>query len=729
MWRTLKYFFMLIGLVLVGLWGYGQYEQYSHPYRKHQVRRLPAEPPTGQILAIERHLALTPRPADPYPFPIPLGEVGPRAPLYAGAPQYPFFCMTLFSGLGQPLVDNQAGEGVAVYREVNGEIGDEVIGYSRDCLLPTRLHYYYGSQEGEIRPLPESEPGAPWPEDVAMIAGPGGPIPEIYRVESGTINRYPYYIVMLATPDQPRDHAPHWDRRLIYQLHGGSGIGFRQGRLGATKVITKRRDQLRQGAAVITSTANKTSYTYNILLAEDTARRVKRQFVSLYGAPRYTLGIGGSGGGLSQYLMMQNNSGLLDGALALYAYPDMVSQTLYGLDCDLLNTYYAFRSRDPEEWQDFDQRAELEGLNAVAGFDQRAPFLEPLNQLIRGRWPYWPQGSSECINGWFGLSALIHNPRQGYLRPMFSEAVQRQTHWSHWEDLHQIYGRDPAGFARTAWGNVGVQYGLEALKAGTLSVEEFLHLNQRIGGWVDPEAMEAERIWAPLGKVLPLWLTLWGNHNVSDGRPAARTQGDPLAIERAYRSGLVFLGRNPLPVIDLRHYLDEQLDMHHLSASFEARARIDQWQGHHDNQLIWVADHRYTPLEEAFEAMDLWLTARQRGEARPRTLDDRCFGADGQILAQGEGVWDGSWNGREEGACTRRFTSYSNARIQSGGPWAGSIFRCRRIPVDEAMAAGIYGDLDMSPWQEALASVFPDGVCDYRQGDDARPSDLNPGAF
>ena len=80
-----------------------------------------------------------------------------------------------------------------------------------------------------------------------------------------------------------------------------------------------------------------------MLLAEDTARRVKRHFISLFGEPLYTVGIGGSGGGLAQYLIGQNSQGILDGLIPQYSYPDMLSQTIYTLDCDLFNNYFRCR--------------------------------------------------------------------------------------------------------------------------------------------------------------------------------------------------------------------------------------------------------------------------------------------------------------------------------------------------------------------------------------------------
>src|SRR5262249_32939188 len=45
-------------------------------------------------------------------------------------------------------------------------------------------------------------------------------------------------------------------------------------------------------------------------------------------------------------------------------------------------------------------------------------------------------------------------------------------------------GRDPAtGFARRPLDNVGIQYGLQALNEKKISVEQFLDLNAKIGGF------------------------------------------------------------------------------------------------------------------------------------------------------------------------------------------------------------------------------------------------------
>jgi len=707
---------VVIVLLLVLISGYWSFDTQDPTKFNNQVIAIPSES-QGELLEINGHLRVTPRPAETFDFPIALGEVGPHEPLYAGEKQYPFYCMTRDSRLGEPVVDNQQGLGGAVFNSDN-----RVIGYSKDCGLPSQLRYVSEDHQGKLQlheQLPQNHSS----------------LQSLFRVELGTINRFIYGIVMPIPLDSDgdRQNKQLWNGKLIYQFAGGSGIGFRQGKFKIMKLIKRRLPQLKLGYAVISSSGNRTSYTYNMLLAEDTANRVKRQFVGLYGEPSYTIGVGGSGGALAQYLIAQNGSGLLDAALPLYSYPDMVSQSIYALDCDLLNTYYDFRSANRGYWQEFANRVDVEGLYASDKVEQKAGFLTPINTLLDGKRPYFPSGSSECINGWLGLASYIHNPKQGFLKPMYSSAVVRQTHWSYWEDMAQLYGRDEQGYGKVTWDNEGVQYGLKALVAGDLSPELFLDLNRKIGSWKPATEMQRETLTKIPGSKLMLWLTQWSRHNVTSyhkQQAAQRARADLDAVEAAYRSGQVFLGHLDIPVLDVRHYLDHKLDMHHSSASFESRLRLQSVADNQGEQVIWIAHEDYTPIEKAFKVMDEWLMRWQSGDyaslkaAKPASLQDSCFGADGELLHAGKGVWDGEWNGKPQGACQARYPTYSNSRIQAGGPWIGSIFKCQLISVEQAIANGVYGNLEMQPLLSELQAVFPTGVCDYSQGDAARPGDL-----
>ncbi|ALO36274.1 hypothetical protein CMT41_17195 [Colwellia sp. MT41] len=724
-----KLIFSILTLLAVLVWLYPA----EQPYKYRQVKRI-AVAEENYLLPIFPHISQVSRPKEAFHFPIKLGDVGPSNSLYSGPKQYPFYCMTIDSQLEQPLVDNQEGFGVPVYDNLAQR--SKIIGYSKDCLVASHLQFYYLTLDNNLVKLPIEQFS-----QLASLRDAQLPL-QLFRAEQGSINRFIYTIAMAITPEElgTRSMSSLWNKKLIYQFNGGSGIGFRQGRQKATRTITRRLSEVQQGYAIISSSGNRTSYTYNMLLAEDTARRVKLHFVSLFGEPLYTVGIGGSGGGLAQYLIGQNSHGILDGLIPQYSYPDMVSQTIYTLDCDLFNNYFTFRAKDNSRWQQWDQRQLLEGMNSLQDFPQKIAFLQPVAQLMAGMVPSFPQGNSECINGYFGLSTFIHNPRQGFLRHFYSDEVVKQTNWNYWEDMAWLFSRDQHGLVESTWDNDGVQYGLHALKQKQITLAEFVHLNKNIGSWKEQYKMKAENIITPFGRKMPFWLSLWGSDNITqviDNQMAPRRSASLNAIEAAYRGGQVFIGKLDLPIIDVRHYLEEKLDMHHMSASFSTRLRLQQANGHFDNQVIWVAKRDFDPTKNAFVLMDLWLLKRKQfpelnaAQSKPVQLQDTCFDDKGEVIAQGKGVWQGKWNqvGYEKkslnrGACAEHYAIFSNSRIQAEGPWQGSVFKCYKIPLAQAIKQGMYGSIDLTKHLKDMQVIFASGVCDYSQGDAGRPKDI-----
>lgn len=701
---------------------------------KFKVESLPAQAIANPYL-FDRQVPLfeQARPAETYAFPIQLGQVGPVAPLFAGGLQYPFACETRQSALGQPLVDNHQGIGTPVYREVDGDISDIVIGHSKDCLIKTRVDYFYLSTDGKVYSLLDGV----LPNDVVYTALQSfgmseERVPVVFRVERGSINRFLYMITMLAGPNDKPDEPDisYWNRRLIFQMKGGVGIGRRQGKLGVPGTIEARIEQLKQGYALAYSTGNHTRQHYNMLLSEDTALRLKRQVSSRYGKPLYTVGVGGSGGGLQQYLFAQNNHTLLDAAIPQYSYPDMVTQTIHALDCDLLEYYFDIQRRDKSRWHDWEQRQLIEGMNARNHQGQKYQYFQLASQLAQGYWPRSPNGASECTNGWRGLTSLTTNPRFVYFYNQFSEAVFENTHWTYWDDLNNIFGYDDNGYARRTWDNVGVQYGLAALRQGQIPIDVFLDINQHVGGWKAAKDFEQELFWLLFDGKLPVWFSIWGQNNMqlaeTEDGIAPRTEGDTDAMQMAYLSGQVFIGRATIPIIDVRHYLEERLDMHHMMASFATRLRMIQFQGHADNQVIWVAHADFDPTDLAFEVMEQWMQQRLTGlsvlESKPDGLQDGCFDHAGTLLHQGKGVWDGAWNHQSPGACSRLYPTFTNTRIAAGAPFHGRIFKCQLQSIQDAIAAGVYEPVDMASYQTQLETIFPHGVCDYAKEDTGMPA-------
>jgi hypothetical protein len=644
-------------------------------------------------------------------------------PIFSGPQQQPFVCKTQTQGLGFPKVDNQDGIGMRLF-QTPGDPGTPLIGWSKDCTVDTVVDYVYRTTGGQFRPLP---PG-PLPPDIATTTTlDGRTVPYVVRRERGTINRFIYAISILSPPGDPTV-APDlslWNGRLIYAFDGGVAIGHNQGGVGGSHLYD---NGLAKGYAIVHSSGTRTSTHYNLVLGAETAIMTKERFIERYGVPLYTVGVGGSGGAIQQYVYAQRHPGvIIDAAIPQYSYSDMVTQTIHVSDCELLEHYMDVTDGANPLWAVWPNRTWLEGLNASA--TRPNPY--------RGGLP----GSSECVNGWRGLTPLALNPHFGSAgagSEFYDPAVLAAVKWTHWDDLRNVYGVGPNGYARVPWDNVGVQYGLQAVKAGNITPAEFLKLNATVGTWKETSEMVQEGCpFFPTFGCLTPPLDFWSRRNMRlspDGgvTPAPRREGDMAAARAAYESGIVFRGDVDIPIIDWRHYLEAELDMHHSHQSFATRQRMLNFDGRASNQVVWFTDARpartsdQTPL--ALEVIDEWeanIRAKPwRGVVRnkPDRAVDSCFATNGLLMHAGRDAWNGILDSRPDGPCTQLFPLHGTSRIVSGGPIEGSIFKCALKPVSNALQDGTY-----APWIPGaedvarLQQIFPTGVCDYSKPDVGRP--------
>ena len=644
-------------------------------------------------------------------------------PIFSGPQQQPFVCKTQTQGLGFPQVDNQAAIGMRLF-ETPGDPTSPPIGWSKDCTVSSVVDYRYRSTDGTFKALP---PG-PLPPDVAQTTLlDGRTVPYVFRRERGTINRFIYAISVLSPPGDPAV-APDgslWNGRLIYTFDGGVAIGHNQGTLGGSHQYDIG---LSKGYAIVHSSGTRTSTHYNLVLGAETAIMTKERFIELYGAPLYTVGVGGSGGAIQQYVYAQRHPGvIIDAAIPQYSYSDMVTQTIHVSDCELLEHYMDVTDGANPKWSVWPNRTWLEGLNASA--TRPNPY--------RGGLP----GNSECVSGWRGLTPLALNPHFGTAgagSEFYDPAVLAAVKWTHWDDLRNVYGVGLNGYARVPSDNVGVQYGLQAVTDGNISPAEFLKLNATVGTWKESSDMVQEGCpFFPPGCTNPGNWDPWSSRNMRlspDGgaTPAPRREGDMSAARAAYESGIVFRGDIDIPIIDWRHYLEAELDMHHSHQSFATRQRMLNFDDDASNQVVWFTDARparisdQTPL--AFEVIDEWLANIRdkpwRGMARnkPDRAVDSCFATDGSLIYSGRDAWNGILDSRADGPCTQQFPLFGTSRIVSGGPIEGSIFKCAQKSVSKALKDGTY-----APWVPSaddasrLREIFPNGVCDYSKPDVGRP--------
>jgi hypothetical protein len=640
-------------------------------------------------------------------------------PIFSGPQQQPFVCKTQTqAGLGFPQVDNQAGIGMRLF-QTPGDSTSPTIGWSKDCTVNTVVDFMYRTTGGQFRALP---PG-PLPSDVATTTTlDGRTVPYVVRRERGTINRFIYAITILSPPGDPA--APPdtslWNRRAIYAFDGGVAIGHNQGTVGGSNLYDPG---LSKGYAIIHSSGTRTSTHYNLVLGAETAIMTKERFIEGYGVPLYTVGVGGSGGAIQQYVYAQRHPGvIIDAAIPQYSYPDMVTQTIHVGDCELLEHYMDVTDGANPKWSVWPNRTWIEGMNASATWPN--PY--------RGGAP----GSSECVAGWRGLTPLALNPNFGSAgagSEFYDPAVMAAVKWTHWDDLRNVYGVDADGYAKVPWDNVGVQYGLDALKNGNITPAEFLKLNATVGSWKNSKDMVQEGCpFIPALCGLPgQQFDPWSSRNMRlspDGgaTPAPRREGNMEAANAAYTSGIVFRGDIDIPVIDWRHYLEHRLDMHNSHQSFASRKRMLNFDGDASNQVIWFTDARpgapqfdQTPM--ALAVMDEWMTSGHK----PAEAVDSCFATDGSKIYSGGDAWAGILDSRPTGPCTQAFPLHSTSRIVAGGPIEGGVFKCALKPVATGLTDGTYGSWQPSPAEVArLQQIFPTGVCDYSKPDVGRPPGL-----
>jgi len=242
------------------------------------------------------------------------------------------------------------------------------------------------------------------------------------------------------------------------------------------------------------------------------------------------------------------------------------------------------------------------------------------------------------------------------------------------------------GFAGFPFGNIGIQYGLEALRSGQITADQFVDLNAKVGG-----------------------IDINGQHS------AERLRGDDASIANAYRSGLVNEADNLSDVAILNYAGPDPGLAHDTAHAWWIRERLDAAQGNHDNNVIWYGNF---PLigdpawpTSALLAMDRWLSAvhadgsdrplaQKIAKDRPADIHDRC-----ELLP---GLSD--YPATDVCLPPALQTRFSTPRGVAGGGPLNDVLKCRLRPASRSD----YGTPGLSDAQWArVKQIFPTGVCDW----------------
>ncbi|PNP97988.1 hypothetical protein A8G00_21235 [Sphingobium sp. SA916] len=578
------------------------------------------------------------------------------------------------------------------------------------CEAPTKYEFLYkrvGASAAEDPFLVYDSASPPPQSEIATtVTDRGDKVPFIVRRERGVINRAIYDIAVLYQPGKPwKPWNPQagWNGKLLMVFNAGMKPWHMQAisgtipdvlnvtQAGTVQSMTGG-EVLSRGFAVATSTISQPN---NAATAAETAMMVKERLIEEYGPVRYTIGIGISGGAMIQHLIAETYPGIMDGLLPLTGLPDVwtVHVNNGAHDYPLLSRY--FTEISPQLWPTRAARVAVYGGIDGNGIGPRTSFMAATGCIDRSITADPPGGASLAKTSASSVPDWIYDPVRNPAGVRCSlETANAQVFGtrtpSAWGPIER---KIEHGFVNRPVDNVGVQYGLEALKRGEISPEQFVDLNLKIGG-LDQDG-------------------LWSSH---------RTEADEPGLRNLYRSGFLVPGhqlRNVAIVHEHTYYPNDinEKAFHPLFATEMTRARLMAANGNADNLVSYIvvddtindADGvsvhvkpsivSYPMRRAAFMLMDRWLAAVEAdGEAGPRSEKIR---RNRPVEAK-----DTCWT---PGECPKVAI---NPRMVAGAPIALDIQKCGLTTINWSSYGRVRFNTDQ---RRRLREAFPNGVCDWSQ--------------
>jgi hypothetical protein len=403
---------------------------------------------------------------------------------------------------------------------------------------------------------------------------------------------------------------------------------------------------------VLSTALNNSYHDCDLVLQAESLVIAKEHIVDEYGPIDFTVGNGCSGGSLSQNQVANAYPGIYQGLITSCTFPDAFSTNMDVVDCDLLLRYWnsSVVASSGLDWTASQEAAAAgkQSTKVCNSWVNQYPFYPTLQPTLEQ--PSEDDGGTLNFQNCGVPGALAYDPN---------------THKGVRCDLEDymvdVVGRsNTTGNANSVLDNVGVEYGLQALKERKITPAQFVSLNESIGSFN-------------------------GNFEWQSGRMEASLTG----LRNAYRSGAVneatFL--NNVAIIDTP--IDVQ-DIHEPYRSFAIRARLDAAHASHANQVIWYTTAK-TP--NPFAVMTAWLTKvgndhRQLSDAKKLALDRPPAAHD---------IIDRTYN--------------EGTREAAGGPLASDILACSLQPLSRSRFPVAFTN---SQWK-ALEATFPNGVCNWNQ--------------
>jgi hypothetical protein len=486
----------------------------------------------------------------------------------------------------------------------------------------------------------------------------GVTVPFIVRLEQGYMDRDQYAIATLFDPAKGWSavNPQHQFNHRLVITHGFScDTEYKTGQ--APSVLDPK--ILGGGFIVMSHALDHAGHNCNLLTQAESLIMAKEYTIDHYGTVRWTIGSGCSGGSLVQQQVANAYPGIYQGITPQCSFTDAWSSAMQYEEYYFGLKYF----QDPTRW---DLGTVWDPLAITAVFDHPNP-LNPVT--FTNVIPNSGNPSRSCT----GLSSdQVYNAQTN---PTGVRCTLQDY-------MVNAFGRYPNGWARRGFDNVGVQYGLKGLAAGTVSPQQFADINSNIGGGD-----------------LDLNIT------------PQRTEADPIALERLYRTGAIDEANNldKVAIIDLRG--PDPGAFHDVYRTCAMRARLMRDFGTAANQVLWrgqvplIGDPSYA--DDAVFAMDKWLSKvdadkrsgvplpRKIIEDKPGSVTNRCT--------------DGAGTDVPESVCDQTVQAYGTPRLGAGEPMTDDVMKCQLKPLSRSDYPVTFTS---TQWGE-LQQAFPNGVCDY----------------
>jgi hypothetical protein len=522
---------------------------------------------------------------------------------------------------------------------------------------PVYTYQYKSSQTGQMEAYDPANP----PSDVATTTtDQGKTVPYIVRQETGVIDRDEYRIAVLYDPSQPFEPwapQPGYNHKLVI-FHGFS-CDTSYEMAAAPDVMNDA--ALARGFITMSHALNNAGHNCNIATQAESMIMTKEYLIDHYGEIRYTIGSGCSGGSLVQQQVANAYPGFYQGITPACSFTDAWSSAQQYVDYVGLRDYF----ENPQNWG-LGVVWTPQAIQAVEGHPN------PINPITFTEViPYSGDPSRSCP-GVPPEDVFDENTNPGGVRCSLQDYMVN------------LFGRRAEdGYAQRPFDNVGIQYGLKGLMAGSVLPSQFVDVNVKI---------QAQDINAnPIGP--------------------GRVEADRPALGYLYRTGAIDTATNldEVAIIDLRG--PDPGAFHDVYRTYVMRARLERNFGHADNQVLWRG---YVPLfgdatyaDEAILAMDGWLANIEedvRSVPLAQKVLDNLPGDLGARCTNGAGV------DVPAETCDALVQSYSSPRIEAGAPFTDDYMKCELKPLmREEYLPVVFTD---DQWA-ALQAAFPTGVCDY----------------